>query len=158
MEFNWTFVGQTIEFIIFVWLCLKFVWPPIISSIENRQKEIDEGLEAAERGRKSLEVARNNAVEQIRATKKEAAEIIEQANKRQAKIIDEAKVAANEERLKIIEQAKEEAEAEANRVREKLRIEVADLALRGAEKIIKKNVDSSTTTNIINDLLAESKH
>lgn len=157
MELNWTFVGQTIEFILFVWLCLRFIWPPIISSIENRQKDIDEGLQAAERGRKSLEVARNNAAEQIKATKKEVAEIMEQANKRQAKIIDDAKSAANEERLKIIEHAKEEAEAEANRIREKLRKEVAELAVRGAEKIIKKNIDASTTADIINDLVGSKR-
>jgi F-type H+-transporting ATPase subunit b len=157
MELNWTFVGQTLEFILFVWLCLKFIWPPIISSIENRQKDIDEGLQAAERGRKSLEVARNNAAEQIKATKKEVAELIEQANKRQAKIIDDAKSAANEERLKIIEHAKEEAEAEANRIREKLRKEVAELAVRGAEKIIKKNIDASTTAGIIDDLVGSKR-
>jgi F-type H+-transporting ATPase subunit b len=157
MELNWTFVGQTIEFILFVWLCLRFIWPPIISSIENRQKDIDEGLQAAERGRKSLEVARNNAAEQIKATKKEVAEIMEQANKRQAKIIDDAKSAANEERIKIIEHAKEEAEAEANRIREKLRKEVAELAVRGAEKIIKKNIDASTTADIINDLVGSKR-
>lgn len=157
MEINLTLVGQTLEFIIFIWLCLKYIWPPIISGIENRQKEIDKGLLAAERGRKSLEVARNNAAEQIKATKKEVAEILEQANKRQAKIIDDAKVAANEERVKIIEHAKEEAEAEANRIREKLRKEVAELAVRGAEKIIRKNIDASTTSGIIDDLIADSK-
>ena len=157
MEINLTLVGQTLEFIIFIWLCLKYIWPPIISGIENRQKEIDEGLLAAERGRKSLEVARNNAAEQIKATKKEVAEILEQANKRQAKIIDDAKVAANEERVKIIEHAKEEAEAEANRIREKLRREVAELAVRGAEKIIRRNIDASTTSGIIDDLIADSK-
>jgi F-type H+-transporting ATPase subunit b len=157
MELNWTFIGQTIEFVIFVWLCLKYVWPPIMAGIEQRQKEIGEGLEAAERGRKSLEVARNNAAEQIKATKKEVAEIMEQANKRQAKILDDARAAANEERLKIIEQAREEAEAEANRVKEKLRREMAELAVRGAEKIIRKNVDQNTTSSIISELVAGAK-
>ncbi len=157
MEINWTFVGQTIEFILFVWLCMKFIWPPILSGIENRQKEIDQGLQDAEKGRKSLELAKTNAEEQIKATKKEAAEIIEQANKRKTKIIEEAKVSANEERQKILEHAKEEVEAEANRVREKLRKEVSSLIVRGAEKMLKKNIDASTTSSVIDELVAEDK-
>ena len=68
MQINWTFVGQAIEFIIFVWLCMKFIWPPIISAIEARQKDIADGLEAAEKGKRSLELATNNAKEQIKQT------------------------------------------------------------------------------------------
>ena len=75
MQINWTFVGQAIEFIIFVWLCMKFIWPPIISAIEARQKDIADGLEAAEKGKRSLELATNNAKEQIKQTKKKVAEI-----------------------------------------------------------------------------------
>lgn len=157
MEINWTFVGQTIEFILFVWLCMKFIWPPILSGIENRQKEIDQGLADAERGRKSLEMAKTSAEEQLQATKKEAAEIIEQANRRKNKIIEDAKIVADEERKKILDKAKEEVEAEANRVREKLRKEVSVLVVRGAEKILKKNVDASTTSSVIDELIAENK-
>ncbi len=155
MQINWTFVGQTIEFIIFVWLCLKFIWPPIMSAIEDRQKDITEGLEAAEKGKKSLEIATNNAKEQIKQTKKQVAEIIDQANKRKTKIIDDAKQEALEERNKILSQAKEEIESEVNRAREKLRREISELAVLGARKIVEKNIDSNATSNIIDDLISK---
>lgn len=155
MEINWTFVGQTIEFIIFVWICMKFIWPHIISAIETRQKEINDGLEAAEKGKKSLELATANAKEQIKQTKVQVAEILEQANKRKSKIIDDAKQEAMAERENILNQAKEEIESEMNRAREKLRKEVSELVVLATQKVVEKNVDASVTSNIINELVAK---
>ncbi len=157
MEINLTIIGQTLEFILFVWLCLKFVWPPIMSALENRQKDISDGLKAAEDGRRSLELAEKNAAEQLVETKKQAQDIIEQANRRKSKILDEAREEATDEKSRILTQAREEIESEANKVREKLRKEAAELAVLGAEKILKKNVDKSTTSGIIDELLDSSK-
>ena len=157
MEINVTIIGQTLEFILFVWLCLKFVWPPIMSALENRQKDISDGLKAAEDGRRSLELAEKTAAEQLVETKKQAQDIIEQANRRKSKILDEAREEATGEKSRILTQAREEIESEANKVRETLRKEAAELAVLGAERILKKNVDKSTTSGIIDELLESSK-
>lgn len=155
MNLNATILGQAIAFILFVWFCMKYVWPPIMDAIEKRQKEIADGLSSAERAKKDLDLAQANATDQLKKAKADAQVIIEQANKRKAQIIDEAKVEAEQERNKIVAQAQAEIEAERKRAREELRKQVAMLAIAGAEKIIERSVDEAANSDIVDKLVAE---
>ncbi|WP_028116979.1 F0F1 ATP synthase subunit B [Ferrimonas senticii] len=155
MSINATFIGQTIAFFVFVWFCMKYVWPPLMAAIEERQKTIADGLASAERAGKDLELAQNEAVEKLKEAKAQAAEIIEQANKRGAQIVESAKEEATAAREKIIAQGEAEIEAERNRAKEQLRAQVAVLAIAGAEKIIERSIDASAHSDIIDKLAAE---
>ncbi len=125
MNLNATILGRAIAFILFVWFCMKYVWPPLMAAIEKRQKEIADGLASAERAHKDLDLAKASATDQLKKAKAEAQVIIEQANKRRAQIPDEAKTEAEQERTKIVAQAQAEIEAERKRAREELRKQVA---------------------------------
>ena len=155
MNINATILGQAIAFVLFVWFCMKYVWPPIISAIEKRQKEIADGLASAERAKKDLDLAQANVTDQLAQAKTDAQVIIEQANKRKAQIVDEAKVEAEQERSKILAQAQAEIDAERKRAREELRKQVAMLAIAGAEKIIERSVDEAANSDIVDKLVAE---
>ena len=155
MNINATLLGQAIAFAFFVWFCMKYVWPPLIMAIEERQKKISDGLTQAERAGKDLELAKAKASEQLKEAKVKAAEIVELANKRGAQIVDEAKAEGQTERDKIITQGEAEIEAERNRVREELRQQVATLAIAGAEKIIKRTIDKDANSDIIDKLVTE---
>lgn len=155
MNMNATILGQTIAFILFVWFCMKFVWPPLMAAIENRQKEIAEGLSSAERAKKDLALAQNNATEQLKEAKLQSAQIVEQANKRKAQIVEDATREAQAEREKILTQAQAEVEAERNRVKEELRKQVAALALVGAEKILERQIDAAANSDIVEKVVAE---
>ncbi|ABV89554.1 F0F1 ATP synthase subunit B [Shewanella pealeana] len=155
MSINATLLGQAISFLLFVWFCMKFVWPPLMNAIEERQKKIADGLADAGRAAKDLELAQVKATEQLKDAKATANEIIEQANKRKAQIVDEAKVEADTERAKIIAQGHAEIENERNRVKEDLRKQVAILAIAGAEKILERSIDEAAHSDIVNKLVAE---
>ncbi len=155
MSINATLIGQAISFAIFVLFCMKYVWPPLMSAIEERQKKIADGLASADRASKDLELAQAKASELLKEAKQQAQEIIEQANKRKAQVIDEAKAEAETERAKIIEQGKAEVEAEASRAKEELRAKVATLAIAGAEKIIERSVDKAANSDIVDKIVAE---
>ncbi|ABZ78838.1 F0F1 ATP synthase subunit B [Shewanella schlegeliana] len=155
MSINATLLGQAISFLLFVWFCMKFVWPPLMNAIEERQKKIADGLADAGRAAKDLELAQVKATEQLKDAKATANEIIEQANKRKAQIVDEAKVEADTERAKIIAQGHAEIENERNRVKEDLRKQVAALAIAGAEKILERSIDEAAHSDIVNKLVAE---
>lgn len=155
MNINATLLGQAIAFAIFVWFCMKYVWPPIIQAIETRQKEIADGLQAAERAEKDLALAKANASDQMKEAKRTAAEVIEQANKRKASILDEAREEALEERKKILDQAEAELEAERNRARDELRKQVALLAVAGAEKILERSIDKEAHKDILDNITAK---
>ena len=155
MDINATILGQTLAFILFVWFCMKFVWPPMMAAIEKRQKEIADGLSSADRAKKDLDLAQNKAMEQIKEAKQQAAEIIEQANKRRAQIIDEANQDAMGERENILTQARAEIEAERNRAKEELRKHVALLAVAGAEKILERQIDKAANSDLVDKLVAE---
>lgn len=144
MEINATFVGQAVAFLIFAVLCMKYVWPPLLGALEKRQKEIADGLSAAEKAKKSLELAKEDASQTLRTAKAEAQKIIEEANKTRSKIIDKASVEAQDERRKILDLAQSEIEAEKNKAREDLRSEVISLAVAGAEKIICQKIDEKS--------------
>lgn len=155
MNMNATILGQTVAFIVFVWFCMKFVWPPIMGAIEARQKEIAEGLSSAERAKKDLALAQNNATEQLKEAKLQSAHIVELANKRKAQIVEDATREAQAEREKILTQAQAEVEAERNRVKEELRKQVAALALAGAEKILERQIDAAANSDIVEKVVAE---
>jgi F-type H+-transporting ATPase subunit b len=155
VNINATLLGQAIAFAMFVWFCMKYVWPPLMAAIEARQKLIADGLTQAERAGKDLELAQAKATEKLKEAKAQATEIIEQANKRHALIVEEAKAEGETERQKIIAQGQAEVNAERNRAREELRQQVSVLAIAGAEKIIKRSIDKEANSDIIDKLVAE---
>ncbi|WJG09441.1 F0F1 ATP synthase subunit B [Aliiglaciecola sp. LCG003] len=155
MNINATLLGELIAFIFFVWFCMKYVWPPIMGAIEERQQKIADGLAASERGEKDLELAQHKATELLKDAKSQAAEIIEQAKKRSTQIVDEETQRGHSEREKIIAQGHTEIEAERNRVKEDLRKQVAVLAVAGAEKILGREIDAAAQSDIVEKLVAE---
>ncbi|MHB0972831.1 MAG: F0F1 ATP synthase subunit B [Thiobacillus sp.] len=155
MNFNATLIGQSITFIFFVWFCMKFVWPPIMNALETRKKQIADGLAAADRGKHELELAAKKAGDNMRDAKAQAAEVIAQAEKRAAQIIEEAKMAAKEEGDRQLAAAQANIAQETNRARESLREQVAGLAVAGAEKILRREVNAQTHADLLGQLKAE---
>ncbi|MHB1076168.1 F0F1 ATP synthase subunit B [Thiobacillus sp.] len=155
MNFNATLIGQSVTFIFFVWFCMKFVWPPIMNALETRKKQIADGLAAADRGKHELELAAKKAGDNMRDAKAQAAEVIAQAEKRAAQIIEEAKVAAKEEGDRQLAAAQANIAQETNRARESLREQVAGLAVAGAEKILRREVNAQTHADLLGQLKAE---
>jgi F-type H+-transporting ATPase subunit b len=152
---NATLIGQVIWFALFIWFCMKFVWPYFQRIIAERQKTIAEGLAAAERGRQSLLSSAQQAEAEIRAARERAADILAQAEKRGAQIVEEAKAAATEEGSRMIAAAKAEIEQEVSRARETLREQVASLAVAGAEKILRREVNPQAHAELLNQLKRE---
>jgi F-type H+-transporting ATPase subunit b len=134
---------------------MKYVWPPIIGAIEERQQKIADGLAASDRAEKDLEMAQAKATEQLKEAKTQAAEIIEQAKKRASQIVDEETQKGHSEREKIIAQGHSEVEAERNRAKEELRQQVSALAVSGAEKILAREIDAAAQSDIVEKLVAE---
>ncbi|MBU2713574.1 F0F1 ATP synthase subunit B [Zooshikella harenae] len=155
MNLNATLIGQSLAFAIFVIFCMKYVWPPVMQALKQRQKKIADGLEAADRAKRDLELAQDKAGKQLREAKQQAADIIEQANKRSSQIIEEAKEQAKTEGERIKVAAQAEIEQEVNRAREALRAQVATLAIAGAEKILGVAVDEKAQSKLVDQLAAE---
>ncbi|MGI9250026.1 MAG: F0F1 ATP synthase subunit B [Pseudohongiellaceae bacterium] len=155
MNFNATLIGQTIAFIVFVWFCKQYVWPLFAAVLEERKQKIADGLEAAARAQKDLELAQAKVSEQLKEAKTDAAAILDQANKRASQIVDEAKQQAREEGQRIITSAKAEIEQEVNRAKETLRTQVAAIAVTGAEKILEKSIDEAANEELLNKLAKE---
>ena len=155
MNINLTLFGQMVTFAIFVWFCMKFVWPVIIGAMEERQQKIADGLDAADRAMRDLEAAKSEATDQMKEAKQEAAAIVDQANKRANQIVDEAKVLAVAEgdRLKVAAEA--EIEQEINRAKEELRSQVAGLAIAGAEKILEASIDDKANRALVDKLATQ---
>ncbi len=155
MNINLTLIGQLIAFAIFVWFCMKFVWPPITNAMDARQKKIAEGLDAAGRAERDLKLAQEKATEMLRETKKTAAEMLEKANKTASEIVEEAKDQARAEGDRLLANAKTEIDLEVNRVKEDLRAQVSVLAVAGAEKILGSSVDASAHNQMVEQLAAK---
>lgn len=155
MNINLTLFGQLISFVVFVWFTMKFVWTPIMGALENRKKEIAAGLAAAERGQHEQELAKERAKSVLHEAKSQAAEIVSQAQKRGAEIVDEAKTNARSEGERILTAAQAEIEQETNRAREQLREKVGELAVAGAEKILRKEINAETHKDIVEALAKE---
>lgn len=155
MNMNATLLGQAIAFVLFVWFCMKYVWPPLITAIEERQKNIADGLAAADRAAKDLSLAQANASDKLKEAKRTATEIIDQANIRKNKILDEAREEALVERQHILTQGEAEIETERNRARDELRKQVATLAVIGAEKILERSIDEQAHSDILDSITAK---
>jgi F-type H+-transporting ATPase subunit b len=155
MNINATLLAQTIMFVLFVWFCISFVWPPIMNALANRQKLIADGLAAGERGKHELELAAKRATKELHTAKEKASEIIALAEKRAAEIIDEAKGNAKVEGDRLIAGAKAEIAQEVNRAKEGLRQQVADLAIAGAEKILRKEIDAKAHAEMLTAIAKE---
>jgi len=152
MSFNLTVIAQAVAFALFIWFTVKFVWPPMLRAIEARQKQVADGLAAAEQGKKSLESSSKQAEQAIQAARVRAAEIISQAEKRDAQMVEAAKVAAKAEGDREKAGAKAEIEQQAQRAREQLRDQVAALAVAGAEKILRREVDAKAHAELLDGI------
>jgi len=155
VDLNATLIGQTIAMIVFVWFCMKFVWPPLLGMIEERQNEIADGLAAAEKGARSLELAGVEKTKLLDEARGQAREIIDQANTRAGSIIDEARMTADQEGERILTAARAEVDQEVNRAREELRAQVAAIAIAGAEKIIGREINAATHQDLLDKLAQE---
>ena len=152
MNINFTLFAQAIVFTAFIWFTIKFVWPPLLRAIETRQKQIADGLAAAEQGKKSLEVSSKQADQAIQEARSRAAEIVAQAEKRGSQVIEEAKTAAKAEGDREKAAAKADIQQEASRAREQLREQVAALAVAGAEKILRREVDAKAHAELLDGI------
>jgi F-type H+-transporting ATPase subunit b len=152
MNINATLFGQTITFILFVWFCLKFIWPHIIKAMDDRKTRIAEGLAAGERGRHEQELGEQRAVEVIREAKDQAKEILALAHKRGDEIVDDAKGDGRAEGERMLRAAEAEMEQQMNQAREQLRADVVKLALQGAQQVLGRDVDEKAHTEQLNRL------
>lgn len=155
MNINLTILGQIISFAIFVWFCMKFVWPPLVAAMEERQKQIADGLSAADRAKLDLGLAHEKVAEQLREAKDQGAEIVDAANKRASQIVEEAKDQARVEADRIKLAAQAEVEQEVARAKQTLRTQVASIAIAGAEKILRASIDEAANSEIVEQLAAE---
>jgi F-type H+-transporting ATPase subunit b len=152
MNLNLSLVAQAITFAAFIWFTVKFVWPPMLRAIEARQKTIADGLAAAEQGKRSLETSSKQAEQAIQEARARAAEIISQAEKRDAQMIEQARLAAKAEGDREKAAAKAEIEQQVTRAREQLRDRVASLAVAGAEKILRREVDAKAHGDLLESI------
>lgn len=155
MNINLTMLAQAVSFAILIWFTVKLIWPPLLRAVETRQKTIADGLAAAQRGKLELEQASKKAGEELGAAKEKASDIIAQAEKRASEIIEEAKGTAKAEGDRIVAGARAEIDQEVNRAKEGLRQQVSALAVTGAEKILRKEIDSKAHADMLNTLANE---
>jgi F-type H+-transporting ATPase subunit b len=152
MSLNFTLFAEAAVFLAFIWFTVKIVWPHLLRAIEQRQKTIADGLAAAEQGRKSLEVSTRQAEESVKQGRERAAELIAQAEKRAAQVIEEARATAKAEGDREKAAAKADIRQEASRAREQLREQVAALAVAGAEKILRREVDAKAHADLLDGI------
>jgi len=152
MNINLTLFAQAVVFAAFIWFTVKFVWPPLLRAIEARQKQIADGLAAAEQGKKSLETSSRQAEQAIAEARGRAGEIVGQAEKRASQMIEEAKIAARSEGDREKAAARADIQQEVQRAREQLREHVAALAVAGAEKILRREVDARAHAELLDGI------
>jgi F-type H+-transporting ATPase subunit b len=155
MDINATLIGQALGFLILVWFTWKFIWPPLLGAIEERQKKIADGLAAADRGQKDLEDAKGKAGDIIREARDKAALVLEQAHKRSTEVIDEAKHAAIAEGERLVAAARADVAGERTKARDELRREVGQLAVAGAGRLLGREVDAKAHADLLEQLAAE---
>lgn len=155
MDINATIIGQMVAFALFVWFCQAKVWPLFMNVLDERRQKIADGLEAAARAEKDLELAQAASTDQLKEAKADAAAIIDQANKRASQIVEEAKNQAREEGQRILVAANAEIEQEMNRAKEELRSQISSIAVAGAEKILETSIDQAANEEMLNKLAAE---
>ena len=155
MDINMTLIGQSVAMIIFVWFCMKFIWPPIMNAIDERQTQIADGLAAAERGQQSLDKAKAQSDDIVDDARKQATTVLDQAHARANEIVAEGKADGVKERERQLAAAVAEVEQEVNRAREELRGQVSAIAVASAEKILQREIDGKTHEDILSKLAAE---
>ena len=155
MNMNATLILQSIAMMVFVWFCMKFIWPPLLKSMDERRARIADGLAASDRAEKALADANQEVEQQIKTARDKAGEIIEQANQRHGQILGQAKDDAVDERQRQVTAGEAEITQSANQAREELRATVAGLAVLGARQILEKEVDEDTHRELLDKLIAE---
>ena len=155
MDINATLIGQTIAMIVFVWFCMKAIWPPIVQALDERREQIAEGLAAADKGQESLKKATAEAEDIINDARKQATGILDQAHARANEIVADGKADGVKERDRQLTAAKAEIEQEANRAREELRGQVSAIAVASAEKILNREIDGKQHEDILSKLASE---
>lgn len=155
MTINATIIGQLLGFLVLVWFTWKFIWPPLLGAIEERQKKIAAGLAAADRGQKDLEEAKAKAGDALREARERAMQVVDQAQKRGNELVDEAKQNAIAEGERLVAAARAEVSTESARARDALRREVAALAVAGAGRLLGREVDAKAHAELLEQLAAE---
>lgn len=155
MNLTATLIIQTVVLFVLGWVTMKFIWPPLIAAIEERQKKIADGLAAAEKGAKSLEEAKAQVTEILKDARAQANKIVDQAHKREVEMIEEARATAQAEGQRLLSEAKQEVAIEVNRARAQLRKEVAALAVSGASKLLGREIDPKTHAELLDKLALE---
>ena len=155
MDINVTLIVQVLVFAAFVWFTMTFVWPPLVKALDERQEKIADGLAAAERGRKELELAQHRVKDELKQAKLQASDIIEKANRRATQMIEEAKEDARQESQKLAKVAEAQIAQEVNRAKDTLRKQVAVLAVAGAEKILQREINEQSNQALLDNLIKE---
>ncbi len=155
MNINATLLGQALWFGLFIWLTMKYVWPPLQKAMQERQKQIADGLAAGEKGRQELAQAAEKVTLELQKAREQASEIVSQAEKRSGELVEEAKNQAKAEGDRIVAAAKAEIDQELNRAKEQLRSQLASLAVVGAEQILKKEIDATAHADMLKRLETE---
>lgn len=155
MDFNLTLIGQTVAMIVFVWFCMKWIWPPVMAAIEQRRKIIADGIAAGEKGQKDLADARQGSEAILADARQKAVQVTDIAAKRGNDLVAEAKGLATSESARIVAAAKSETQNEQARARDSLRKEVSALALAGAAKVLGREVDAKAHAALLDELAAE---
>ncbi|MFC3107708.1 F0F1 ATP synthase subunit B [Undibacterium arcticum] len=155
MNLNATLGAQFVVFFVLALFTMKFIWPPLMNALDERAKKIADGLAAADRGRAEMAAAEKRVQAELAGARDEGQRRIGEADKRAAGIIDDAKKTASDEAARIIAAAKADAEQQVNKAREELRGQVATLAVKGAEQILKREVDAAAHAGLLNQLKTE---
>jgi F-type H+-transporting ATPase subunit b len=155
VNINATLLGQALWFGLFIWLTMKYVWPPLQKAMQERQKQIADGLAAGEKGRQELAQAAEKVTLELQKAREQASEIVSQAEKRSGELVEEAKNQAKVEGDRIVAAAKAEIDQELNRAKEQLRSQLASLAVVGAEQILKKEIDAKAHADMLKRLETE---
>ena len=155
MNMNATLILQSIAMMVFVWFCMKFIWPPLLKAMDERRAKIADGLAASDRAEKALADANQEVEQQIKVARDKAGEIVEQANQRHGQILDQAKDDAVSERQRQVAAGEAEITQSANQAREELRATVANLAVLGARQILEREIDEEAHRELLDKLIAE---
>ena len=155
MDFNLTLIGQTVAMIVFVWFCMHFIWPPVMKAIEQRRKEIADGIAAGEKGQKELADAQKGSEAILADARQKATQVADMAHKRSNDMVAEAKDHAAAEGERIVAAARTELATSQTKARDALRREVAALAVAGATRVLGREVDAKAHAALLDDLAAE---
>ena len=152
MQINLTLLMQAVAFGVFIWFCARFIWPPLMRAIDTRQKQIAEGLAAGEQGKQSLATAEKRVADLLAEAKSRSSEIIAQGEKLKSEAIEASRSEAKTQADRILAQAKAEIDQEVGRAKEALRDQVAELAVAGAAKILRREIDAKVHADLLSEL------